>query len=613
MTSDAAIQTHSWTERLVTTLLTPFVEYLFSWSLIWWPFVLSGLVVAVVAYALSHRGPRLFAEFRRRFLTGAIWWHPSSKADYVYYVANGALYHVAVAPLIIAGATVAIWVEADLRAAFGPLCAPLLGAGWSRVLYTIAFFVAFDFGRFIAHGWLHDIAWLWPFHKVHHSAETLTPFTNFRMHPVELFLLNAASNALTGVVSGVIWYVSAGEVGFYTFFGLHVGIAAYNAIGNLRHWHVWVSFGPVLDRWLLSPAHHQIHHSRDERHYGKNRGYALALWDRLWGTLYVPQGEENLVFGLGDGSDGTWHSVGRMYLEPFREVWAQLAPGPAPAPATAPASALRRRFLALGLATAGCALLLRRSASAGAPPPSVFLEDLTWTEIRDAVASGMTVALVPTGGTEQNGPHMAVGKHNAIVRTAAGEIARRLGNALVAPVIAYVPEGKFDPPEGHLRFPGTLGVSEATFAAELGDAATSLALAGFTLICFVGDHGGSQPVQAEVARRLTTAWRRRGVRVANLGRYYAANGQEDWLKAHGFTAREIGTHAGLVDTAELLAVEPAGVRPGLLSPLSWPFGATGVAGDPSRATAELGHTLMELKIAAGVAETREILADMAKE
>ena len=599
----------TWTGRAVTALLTPFVEYLSSWSVIWWPFVLFSLAIAFAVYAIAHPGPRRLSEFRRRFLSGAIWWHPSSKADYAYYVANGVLFPIAVAPLIVAGATVAVWVDTGLRVSLGPVQSPLVAATLLRVLYTIAFFVAFDVGRFIAHGWLHDVRWLWPFHKVHHSAEALTPFTSFRMHPVELFLLNAASNVLTGLVSGVVWYVSGGEVGLYTFFGLHVGIAAYNAIGNLRHWHVWVSFGPVLDRWLLSPAHHQIHHSRDERHYGRNRGYALAVWDRLWGTLYVPDREEKLVFGLGDGSDGEWHSVGRMYLQPFREVWAQLAHPPAPVPV---AASSRRRFLAQGLATAGCALLLRRSAAAGAPPSSVFLEDLTWTEVREGIASGMSVALVPTGGTEQNGPHMALGKHNAIVRDAAGEIARRLGNALVAPVIAYVPQGRFDPPEGHLRFPGTLGVSEATFAAELSDAAASLALAGFTLICFVGDHGGSQPVQMDVARRLTTAWRGRRVRVANLGRYYAANGQEEWLKAHGFTASEIGTHAGLLDTAEMLAVEPAGVRAGLLSPDKWPSGTTGAAGDPSRATPEIGRALMELKIAAGVAETRELLANIAK-
>lgn len=616
MIADAATPTEPRAAHIVALLLRPFVEYLYSGSLIWWPFVLFSLAVAFAVYARGHRGPGLAPEFRRRFLGRAVWWHASSRADYAYYVANGILFFATVAPLIVAGATVSAWIEAGLRVTFGPLPAPWLSASWTRVLYTVAFFVAFDFGRFISHSVLHDVAWLWPFHKVHHSAETLTPFTNYRMHPVELFLLNATSNVCTGVVSGVVWYASGGEVGLYTFFGLHVGVAVYNAIGNLRHWHVWVSFGPVLDRWLLSPAHHQIHHSRDPRHYGKNRGYALTVWDRLWGTLYVPAREEELVFGLGDGSDGEWHSVTEMYLRPFREVWAMLVtPRPPRAPVVVPA--LRRRFLTLGLATAGCALLLRRSANAAAALHSVYLEDLTWTEVRDAVASGMTVALVPTGGVEQNGPHMALGKHNVIVRYTAGEIARRLGTALVAPLITAVPEGSFAPPQGHLRFPGTVGVSEATFAAELTDVATSLALAGFTLICFVGDHGGSQPVQAEIAQRLTAAWRARGIRVANLGRYYSQNGQDDWLRMHGFTPREIGSHAGLLDTAELMAVDPDGVRPGLLSPRSWPpsaseSGATGVAGDPSRATAATGQALLDLKIAAGVAEAREILAAMAK-
>ncbi len=602
--------TGSWATRLLAAALRPFVEYLFSSSLLWWPFLLSALVIGFVAYARAHRGPGLFAEFRRRFLSRAIWWHPSSKADYSYYVVNVILFPLVAAPMVVASATIGLWLKSELGDVFGPVDAPLLSAGVARALYTVAFFVAYDFGRFAAHSLLHDVSLLWPFHKVHHSAEALTPFTDYRMHPVELVLLSAIPNVLTGIVSGLVWYASAGTVGFYAFFGLHVGIAAYNAIGNLRHWQVWVSYGRILDRWLISPAHHQIHHSRDERHYGKNRGYALAIWDRLFGTLYVPAGEEHLTFGLGDGTDGSWHSVGQMYLRPFRDVWSQLV---APAAPVAPAPvAARRRFLALGVATASCALLLRRSASAGAPPVSVFLEDLTWTEVRDAVASGMTVALIPTGGLEQNGPHMALGKHNAIVRHTAGEIARRLGNALVAPVIAYVPEGGFDPPQGHLQFPGTVGVSDATFAALLRDAATSLALAGFTLICFVGDHGGSQPVQAQVAAALTEAWRGRGIRVANLGRYYAANGQEAWLKAHGFTASEIGTHAGLLDTAELMAIEPGGVRDGLLSPRRWPFGAAGVAGDPSRASPAVGEALLELKIAAGVAEARELLANMAK-
>lgn len=267
----------------------------------------------------------------------------------------------------------------------------------------------------------------------------------------------------------------------------------------------------------------------------------------------------------------------------------------------------RRHFLMFGLSGLAALPVSRVQAR---EPRSVFLEELTWTELRAAVGAGYTVALLPTGGTEQNGPHMALGKHNVIVRHTAGEIARRLGNAVVAPVVAYVPEGRLDPPSGHMAFPGTIGVSDATFSALLQDAATSLAAAGFSLICFLGDHGGSQPAQEKVAARLSRAWRPRGVHVANLGRYYGASGQEAWLKAQGFDEAAIGRHAGLLDTAELAALAPNDVRNALLSPKTWPAGVSGVAGDPSRATPEIGSVLLELKIMAGVTEAREILATL---
>ena len=268
----------------------------------------------------------------------------------------------------------------------------------------------------------------------------------------------------------------------------------------------------------------------------------------------------------------------------------------------------RRHLLKLGLGAAlGFAAL--RSALADTSPDTLFLEELTWIEIRDRIAGGKIVALVPTGGTEQNGPHMALGKHNVIIRHNVAEIARRLGNALVAPVLPYVPEGSFEPPEGHMAFPGTLGLSEHAFEVTLRDIATSLALAGFKLICFVGDHGESQAIQTSVARTLSRVWRHRGIRVANLDRYYFANGEDEWLKTQGFDDAAIGRHASLPDTAELLALAPDQLRRDRLAPAAWPP-RSGADGDPSKATPALGKRLLDLKIAAGEAQVRELLAEM---
>lgn len=116
----------------------------------------------------------------------------------------------------------------------------------------------------------------------------------------------------------------------------------------------------------------------------------------------------------------------------------------------------------------------------------VYTEDMTWQEIASAVKGGATTIIIPTGGTEQNGPHMVTGKHNYILKHTSGKIAEKLGNALAAPVLAYVPEGNISPPEGHMRFPGTISLREETFEAVLEDAARSFKQHGFRLICFVG-------------------------------------------------------------------------------------------------------------------------------
>ena len=332
MSSDLLRQVEHGAAQILAWLIDPFVQFLFRDSLLWWPFLLSAFAVALAGFWATHgRDAAAFVEFRRRFLGRALWAHRSAQADYAYYIVNTLIYPLIVAPLVISSAAFARLIESGLARLAGPMGAPLLGIGWTRALYTVLFYLAYDWGRFAAHSLLHEAPLLWQFHKVHHSAEVLTPITSFRTHPVELFVMAVIPNAATGLVSGIVWYLSAGEVGFYTFLGLHVVMAATGAIGNLRHWQVWISFGPVLNRWLISPAHHQIHHSRELRHFGMNRGFELAIWDRLAGTLYVPGAEEKFAMGLGDGSDGAWHRVARLYAWPFRYALELLGVGSKPA------------------------------------------------------------------------------------------------------------------------------------------------------------------------------------------------------------------------------------------------------------------------------------------
>jgi creatinine amidohydrolase/Fe(II)-dependent formamide hydrolase-like protein len=259
---------------------------------------------------------------------------------------------------------------------------------------------------------------------------------------------------------------------------------------------------------------------------------------------------------------------------------------------------------ALALGTVAGLLLVGLSLGLAGAPDSVFLEELTWTEVRDAIRSGRTTVILPTGGTEQNGPHMALGKHNVRVRALSERIARALGNALVAPVLAYVPEGGIRPPTGHMRFPGTITVPDEVFERTLEWAARSFRLHGFRDVVLLGDHGANQAGQRAVAARLNREWAAGGVRVHAVAEYYRAGEAEfpQLLRARGYREEELGRHAGLTDTALMMAVDPRLVRSDLAR--GGPAAGDGVAGDPRRATAELGRLGVELIVSRTVEAIR---------
>lgn len=266
----------------------------------------------------------------------------------------------------------------------------------------------------------------------------------------------------------------------------------------------------------------------------------------------------------------------------------------------------RPRSMRLFVAVLLClALLPVRGA-----PASVYLQDLSSSDVHDAVAAGTHTVIIPVGGTEQSGPHLALGKHNRRVQLLAGRIAEQLGHTLVAPVVAYVPEGRIAPPSGHMRWAGTISIPDDAFRGLLEGAARSFAAHGFTDIVLIGDHGGYQSQLKQVADRLNREWRGRPARAHYIAAYYAA-AQEPFdrrLRQQGLTDAQIGTHAGAADTSLMLAVDPAMVFAARM-PVNPAAGAgVGVSGDPTRASADLGRLGAELIVQQTVAAIRQATA-----
>jgi sterol desaturase/sphingolipid hydroxylase (fatty acid hydroxylase superfamily) len=289
-------------------------------SFLYWPFLVSSVIIAALAwhwtvYARSDPGTRSWRQFFADYFSSQIWWHRSARADYALYFANALVLPLVFGYLLMSETQVARWIGGTL----GDPDGGAVSAGMAvRILFTVAFFIAYDFGRFVAHSLLHDVPLLWEFHKVHHSAQVLTPITTFRAHPIDLLVMAWVPALTTGIVAWAFNRFAGTAVSFHTFLGVHALMWGFNLIGNLRHSPVWLSYGPSAGKWLISPAHHQLHHSYEPRHYGCNRGFELAIWDRIWGTLYVPPNQpESFRMGLGDETDGRFHTLARMYLWPF--------------------------------------------------------------------------------------------------------------------------------------------------------------------------------------------------------------------------------------------------------------------------------------------------------
>ena len=610
-------------ETLQVNTLGAWLAPIMPTSRLYFLYIVTACIMALLAYwriekAHDHHHaehgdapapdslPERPSSFLAYVLNPEILFHRSTKQDLKYFLVNALVYSGI--------ATQFLWTTQGVAWAFHQMLVSLAGANdvalmssvTALVVYTVLSALLIDFGVYITHRMHHKIPLLWHFHAVHHSAEVMTPLTLFRMHPVDLAITSVTVAFLTGICYGGLFYLNGEAPQEMTVFGLNIIFMLFYVFGyNLRHSHIWVNYPAWLSRIFISPAQHQIHHSSDPKHFDKNMGLIFAFWDDLFGTLYVPKGYEKLTFGLSRDVPNPFGSIADIYLKPF--VWARQTINESRGDRVGRISAYA------GLASIAVVVVAASVHLSDKRPgwhlPSLMLADLTWTEAHEALERGYDTIIIPTGGVEQNGPFVALGKHNVIVERTALQMAKSLGNALVAPVMAYVPEGDIETREGHMAWTGTLSLPEPVFEDVLEATALSLKVHGFKNIFFVGDSGSSQAAQNAVAERLQAVWLEDGMLVANIEAYYSGNGQFDHLRKAGFRDDDIGYHAGIRDTSELMYVS-GGRDVRLRRDFTIPEGyEAGVYGAPGYASKAIGAEMIALKVDAGLNQMRALLAN----
>lgn len=205
------------------------------------------------------------------------------------------------------------------------------------IWFSIAMFLADDFTKYLLHRWMHHWPMLWSIHKVHHSATTLTPVTVYRVHPLEGILYASRNAVAQGTVISLFYYMFGDRVDLVTIVGVNVLVFLFHVTGsNLRHSHISISYWPWLERVFISPAQHQLHHSIAAKHFDKNFGAALAVWDWLFGSLHLSEDHDTeLAFGLDASENSSEADLKTLYLTPFQEIGRRIAQ---------PFLAIQRRF-----------------------------------------------------------------------------------------------------------------------------------------------------------------------------------------------------------------------------------------------------------------------------
>jgi sterol desaturase/sphingolipid hydroxylase (fatty acid hydroxylase superfamily) len=287
-------------------------------------YLLTSVVVALLVYKVNYAGGTSLSlsGFFRYLAPKEIYTHKSALIDYKFYFVNTYVYKFLLGwTVLFSTQFIGGQVASLLRTPFGE------GPQWqqtmtSKISYSILIVMAFDLGSYTSHYLRHRIPLLWQFHKVHHSAEVLTPITVFRNHPIDDLVQALILPLFTGVMAGVFKYLYPSGVTEYTIINLGVIFFFSHIINNLYHSHIWLSYGWKLNHVFVSPCLHQIHHSSEKRHFDCNFAQIFSFWDYLGGTLYVPKDLEKLKFGVSNNEHVEFNSLWALYTLPFKKAFA---------------------------------------------------------------------------------------------------------------------------------------------------------------------------------------------------------------------------------------------------------------------------------------------------
>jgi len=279
-------------------------------------YLMSAFVLALVWLCIAERDSAKAAI--KKIFDKNVWLSTSSLADFKIILVNRVIMSGTAAALV-TQITISTFLYKLLhgQALIEPLALHFISAGSVAVIFTVFFFVFDDFSRFYVHRLMHRVPVLWAFHQVHHSAETMTPFTIFRTHPIEGFIFTLRTSVVQGIVISVFLFLFGSKVDLITVYGASVGVVIFHSLGsNLRHSHVKIRYPRLIELFFISPGQHQIHHSTEKRHFDKNFGVALAVWDLIFGSLLHSENQTH-KFGL-TTKFGEKHNLLHLYVEPFK-------------------------------------------------------------------------------------------------------------------------------------------------------------------------------------------------------------------------------------------------------------------------------------------------------